>query len=165
MDEFHNQNCCGHQYDQLVLQIFLSNFSEFSSVFFWPFGHGHGMRLLLFLLLGLEFLCVPTRIPKKIGTRCGPCPTLWGAAAWCWRGAVWGAFSTPMLSALAAWCFLLMIGGERDNFRQKSDGMEKVICSTAVVASTVVRLSSGFWGDLSLLRLRRDWCYHMLRLF
>ena len=33
-----------------------------------------------------------------------------------------------------------MIGGERDNFRQKSDGMEKVICSTAVVASTVVRL-------------------------
>ena len=142
MDEFHNQNlsnCCGHEYDQLILQKFLFNFSEFSSDgFFLPFGRG--VRLLLFLLLGLDFLCVPTRIPKKIGTLGGPCPTLWGAAAWFGRGAVWGAFSTPMLSALAAWCFLLMIGGERDNFRQKSDGMEKVICSTAVVAGTVVRL-------------------------
>ena len=71
MDEFHIQNlpnCCGHQYDQMILQIFLFHFSEFSSCsFFLPFGRG--VRLLLFLLLGLDFLCVPTRIPKKIGTR------------------------------------------------------------------------------------------------
>jgi hypothetical protein len=71
MDEFHIQNlpnCCGHQYDQMILQIFLFHFSEFSSCsFFLPFGRG--VRLLLFLLLGLDFLCVPTSYPKKIGTR------------------------------------------------------------------------------------------------
>ena len=71
MDEFHIQNlsnCCGNLYDQLILQIFLFKFSEFSSGgFFLPFVRG--VRLVPFLLRGLDFLCVPTSYPKKIGTR------------------------------------------------------------------------------------------------